>query len=98
MSPSASLPNRKPSSPHLGDAFFCRVDVWIQESPISTIETHAITEVLMRLTVITNPGFTLTDILEFSPEGLGRKSAFRAPRRHELGASCAVLGSPRTSA
>lgn len=94
MASYASLPNRKPSSPQPRRRIFLPRGRPDPRSPISTIDTRAITDVLMLLTVITNPGFTLTDILEFSPEGLGRKSAFRAPRRHELGASCVVLGSP----
>ncbi len=57
---------------NLGDAFFCRVDVPIEESMVSTIDTRAITGALMVQMIKKKPGLRLADIREFFPEGLGR--------------------------
>ena len=48
------------------------MDVPIEESMVSTIDTRAITGALMMQMVKKKPGLRLADIREFFPEGLGR--------------------------
>lgn len=57
---------------NLGDAFFCRVDVPIEESMVSTLDTRSLTNALMVLMVQKKPGLRLADIREFFPKGLGK--------------------------
>ncbi|WP_407084223.1 hypothetical protein [Thauera humireducens] len=58
---------------NLEEASFCRVDVPIDESMVSTLDTLSVKNSLMMLMVQKKPGLRLADICEFFSEGLGKR-------------------------